>query len=403
MSGYSMLNGMKAQLALNRSHGSDAGTVLAPAFRLTGQSTQFLKDYQAEMNGMLSAANGVLNPKRQTDRLTASSNNLDIATVSGNLERLTDNYLLKVEQTASEQVNRSKEMASGASLPAISGKLNIQTVDRKVELFLRSAGAGTNKEAFENFAAVINAQNAGITASVLEKNGYVALEISGQAGGDFTLSGSFAEQLGLDKIADESRQAVFSLSKNGQATESFTSSSNRVEIDGISATLTGVGTTRIDFAPAATDTLTNAMQQLTDRFNSALSFLNKNEDQGIGVLNQIKRMITPPVSESSMAKAGITVKSDGSLNFDRAAFVLAMEKNPSLISSISKNIAQGISSDAQLGMRESSKSLVPQSISLQPEQRYNIDTLHLLNLYSHRGVYNMLNLNAVGVLMNINI
>ena len=407
LSGYTQMNQVRLAQALSGGTVSSVGKVTSSTYKnqLSQEDSDFLKKYQSQMTQMLSAAEGVLTP--QSSRLAAASEDSSVAEVRGSMKKASDRYELTVERLASGQINRSQALQSGGGLPSIGGALSITTEKGRYDFSLSSAGAKTNEEALQNFAAKINAAKAGVTASVVTKDGLSTLELTSDktgAASSFTVSGTLAERLGLDQAARQGQDAVYTISKNGEETERVTSASNSVTLEsGLTATLKGTGTTTVRAGGSAASSMADAMEKLVDSFNSTLSFLNDNADKGIGVLQQMKRMVVPPASEGSMNLIGIGTLADGTLTFDRSAFVKALTDSPSLMRDIAENVAEGVRADARQGMNTASADLLSSTAMSQRQLSYNQDPLNFLSAYNRNGVYNLLNYYAVGTLMNINI
>lgn len=406
LSGYSSMNNMKLSLALGGTSSavSSISALQNSTYKgtsLSADDQSFLKSYQSKLTEMKAAANKVQNPSKEIG-LAASSSSSKVATVSGTLSKATDSFTVNVEKLASGQKNQTETVSASGALPSIGGSLSIKTDTGKFDLNLSSAGAKSNKEAYENFASKINSANSGVTAKVIEKDGNVSLELTGKEGKSFSVSGSFAERTGLGNVAQERQDAVYSISKNGGTAQTFTSSTNNITLEGkLTAELKSVGETQIGSDKNASEAMADAMSELVASFNSTLSFLNKNETQGIGVLRQIRRMITSPTSEDSMNHIGISTNKDGSLSFDRTKFIEAMGSDSTLATSISQSVARGIESDASQGLREKSANLV--SSSSQSGSSYDMSSISFLSAYNRSGIYNMMNLNAAGALLNISI
>ena len=249
LSGYTQMNQMRAMLAASGNSKLSAisgvsNVTSSTANKLDADSAAFLKDYQKQMTALKDAADGVLNPK--TDKLAAGSSDRTVATVTGKLESQSDSYELTVQQTAAGQVNRSTSFVSNGELPSMGGGLQIKTAAGTFDFSLSAAGAKTNQEALQKFADSINASRAGVTARVVTENGRSSLELEGASGSDnkFTVSGTAAESLGLDKAVTESRDAIFTITRNDGETYSGTSSTNAVEVDGVSINIAGTGKPR---------------------------------------------------------------------------------------------------------------------------------------------------------------
>ncbi len=413
LSGYSQMNQMKYMLAMSGSRNTSSASSVKSVTKtsaLSDEDTSFIKSYQEKMTQLKDAAEAVLNPK--TNKLTAVSGDSAVAAAAGSLQNSSDVYRVDVQQTASAQVNRSKELNSAGELPSVGGGLTIRSEKGVFNLNLSSAGAKTNKEALEKFAQKINSVNAGVTANVVTKDGKSSLEISGATGSEhaFTLSGSFAESMGLEDAAVESRDAVFSVTKNGTETESFTFSTNEVDIDGFSITLKGEGSTEIKASNGEkTGVSTDAVSKLIDSYNSALKFLNDNSGKGVGVLRQMRNMLMTPISERSMKMIGISVGSDGKLSLDKAAFEKALRETPSLTKELTDTLASGFRKDAEQGLNIRSGSLLSATNNSRASggkssqtaiSQSQMDTFQLMSMYNRTGVYNMSNYYAVGALMS---
>lgn len=407
LSGYSQINNLRLAQALSGKNTAGIPAVAqSPAVgSLSLEDTDFLKNYQSNMLELVSLADKALKGGEQS-RLSAGSEDLAVAEASGKLGSASDEYLLTVEQLASGQVNRSVTLSGNGPMPSMSGALRLQTAQGSFEFYLSAAGSENNREMLDKFAAQINSRNTGVTASVEEQDGRVQLQLTGASGegNSFSVSGSLAERLGLDQTVQAGQDAVYTLQKDGGEVQRYTSATNSVSLDtGLTATLKGTGTTTVKAGVGSASGMADAVSELVDQFNRTLSFLNENSDRGIGVLNQLKRMVLPPTSEGSMALIGITVKSDGSLSFDRATFLSKSQQSPSLVEDVVENLVSGIRSDAQMGMQESSGSLLGVQQYSQQLSVSQGSSLNFLNLYTRSGAYNMMNYYVVGSLMNLSV
>ena len=401
MSGQSQMNQLRLQQALAGKNASSISPIGKTGAALSNDAQSFLKEYRTRLDDLESSAKAVLSNGKNSDRRAAAAQDSAIAEVSGRLANASDEYELTVEKLASGQVNRSVEMLSSGALPSMSGRIQLKTEKGTFNVSLSAAGASTNKEMLENFASKINAAASGVTASVVEKDGMSSLRLEGGSGA-FSVSGTLAERLGIDLISQQAQDAVYTVSKNGGEAQRFTSQSNQIAFDGMTATLKKAGSTKVTAGMDSAVSTADALEKMVDSFNSALGYLNKNADRGLGVLQQMKRMLLPPASERSMALAGVSVRSDGTLSLDRDQFLAAFKEAPSLIGGIVETIAEGVRSDARQGMSVSSASLVSGE-SAQSGLFYQNDSIKFLKSYSRNGVYNIANYYAVGVLMNLNI
>lgn len=404
-SGYAQINNQRLQMAMASKVGkvnAVSSATSASSARVSADDAKFVQNFKTSMTDMVTSAEGVLNPK-DSSKLAAGSSDAAVLTASGAVGKSSDSFTVSVEQLAQSQVNRSETLSSSGAQPSMSGLLRITTEKGNTDLYLSAAGAKDNKAMLQTFADKINAQNTGVTAKLAEKDGKVSLELSGA--GDFAVSGSLGERLGLDQVAQAHRDAVYTVAKNGGTAERLTAKSNDVKLDsGVSLKLQGTGSATVKAGRSETDVLADAVEQMAKSFNSSLSLLNANSDRGVGVLNQMRRMILPPASEKSMAQAGITLANDGSMKFDRATFAAAMDRDAGGTRTTLNNVARGVQADAKRGLQESSYNLVSQSAastSASKAQSYNLDTFNQLSSYNRSGVFNMMNMNAVGALLSI--
>ena len=83
-------------------------------------------------------------------------------------------------------------------------------------------------------------------------------------------------------------------------------------------------------------------------------------------------------------------------------FLTQARRSPRDTQRIVEDFTQSLREDAQQGMKESSGSLVGPLEYVQRAERTQLDPVNVLSTYSRNGVYNLMNLYAAGVLMNLN-
>lgn len=379
---------------------------------LSFQDSAFLRDYRDNMLDIQTAASRVGSQGAdRLDNLAAMSTDPAVAEARGRLEKAGDRYTVKVEQLAAGQVDRSAPLEAESPLPTASGSIRLETGKGRFDFYMSGAGMENNREMLENFAAKLNSRDTGVTASVREKEGSVTLQLENSPGekGSFEVKGTLAKRLDIQKTQEAGEQeAVYTVRKNGGQEERFTSEENTVSLGGITLKLKGEGTTEITGSNDAMEGMAEALSSLVDQFNSALNYLNRTGENRTGVHNQIRRMVQPPVSEKSMSLIGLTSQRDGSYTFDREAFMNQARRSPSLVRGIAEDFAQGLRSDAQRGMRESSGSLLDttdysaQQYVRQVNTEAQMSPVNVLSTYSRNGVFNLMNFYTAGVLMNLN-
>ncbi len=379
---------------------------------LSFQDSAFLRDYRDNMLDIQTAASRVGSQGAdRLDNLAAMSTDPAVAEARGRLEKAGDRYTVKVEQLAAGQVDRSAPLEAESPLPTASGSIRLETGKGRFDFYMSGAGMENNREMLENFAAKLNSRDTGVTASVREKEGSVTLQLENSPGekGSFEVKGTLAKRLDIQKTQEAGEQeAVYTVRKNGGQEERFTSEENTVSLGGITLKLKGEGTTEITGPNDAMEGMAEALSSLVDQFNSTLNYLNRTGENRTGVHNQIRRMVQPPVSEKSMSLIGLTSQRDGSYTFDREAFMNQARRSPSLVRGIAEDFAQGLRSDAQRGMRESSGSLLDttdysaQQYVRQVNTEAQMSPVNVLSTYSRNGVFNLMNFYTAGVLMNLN-
>lgn len=379
---------------------------------LSFQDSAFLRDYRDNMLDIQTAASRVGSQGAdRLDNLAAMSTDPAVAEARGRLEKAGDRYTVKVEQLAAGQVDRSAPLEAESPLPTASGSIRLETGKGRFDFYMSGAGMENNREMLENFAAKLNSRDTGVTASVREKEGSVTLQLENSPGekGSFEVKGTLAKRLDIQKTQEAGEQeAVYTVRKNGGQEERFTSEENTVSLGGITLKLKGEGTTEITGSNDAMEGMAEALSSLVDQFNSTLNYLNRTGENRTGVHNQIRRMVQPPVSEKSMSLIGLTSQRDGSYTFDREAFMNQARRSPSLVRGVAEDFAQGLRSDAQRGMRESSGSLLDttdysaQQYVRQVNTEAQMSPVNVLSTYSRNGVFNLMNFYTAGVLMNLN-
>ncbi|MEG0853767.1 MAG: flagellar filament capping protein FliD [Angelakisella sp.] len=147
-----------------------------------------------------------------------------------------------------------------------------------------------------------------------------------------------------------------------------------------------------------------AVAKMVEQFNSTLTTLNKNAERGPGVSKQIGRMVSSPTSDRSMELVGITTNKDGTLKVDMDTLKKSLKENTKIAREViggSYGIAQGISRDSVNGLNQSPISLVGNDVAAMKQEEMSADSMEFMSNYSRTGAVNMMNLNSVGLLMNM--
>lgn len=121
-------------------------------------------------------------------------------------------------------------------------------------------------------------------------------------------------------------------------------------------TLKSVGDATVKIG-VSNDTIADAVKDLVDKYNKALSVVSANEGRGSGVKNQLNQMLRGPMPEKSMELIGITKNSDGSLSLDKDKLMEKLEEDPDF----TKDLISGTHGFAQGAYRAAETAfLVPQ-------------------------------------------
>lgn len=186
--------------------------------------------------------------------------------------------------------------------------------------------------------------------------------------------------------------------------KSMDKAANAVKGQKFDQLLYGKGGTTSDPTQENIDKTAEAVSKLAEQFNSTLKLMNDNAERGPGVGRQVGRMVQSPTSERSMELIGITTQKDGSLKVDTEKLKTALKENPDIVRDVvggSYGMAQGISRDSTNGLNQSPASLIGNDLAAMKQQQQTLGSFKEMSAYSKSGAYNMMNLNSVGVLMNI--
>ncbi len=375
-------------------------------------SFDFVKEYTSSMSSLMKAASelkGASSSNSAVNDLAVTSSDTDVATVTERLPvRNYSEYVLDVSQTARAQVNasdavRAADTASEDMDFTVSGSLGTASV--QVSSTYEDGTAKTNGTMLREAASQINEQNAGVRASVIEDNGEAYLKLESTHTGEvygFRAEGQLGAASGADQVQTSAQNAKYSVTENG-ITRDYTSSGNDITIGagriGVNLKDTGEVTIRSEMDQ---EKVSSALQDLVSSYNSALKVLNDNYGRGSGVDRQLRSLVRGLGSEQSLAKIGITVNKDATLEFDADVFSDSMAKEPSLVRDIisgTGGIADTAFNKASGGMNVNSSSLINNDLAdAQQEMLYS--PYNVMGMYSRNSAYLHNNFYAVGMMMN---
>ena len=221
----------------------------------------FLKDYNSSMSDLMQSANTLRgsNSSGAANALVMGSTDESVLTAEGRYSAAAVKDLtVDVKQVAKAQMNQSESLSassrvtSGMDFTIQSQKASggVSSINVSVDAKNEKGITRTNKEMLTEAARQINQAKGDVQASVVEKDGKVALQLTGKntgAGNTFSLSGSTGEFKGLSETSQAAQDARYSVSRYGY-TQDYTSSDNKVSLDygRVSATLKGEGKAAID-------------------------------------------------------------------------------------------------------------------------------------------------------------
>lgn len=410
----SSINNMRLSQAISKNpklqqyNGLFSSSAAKPAFN---SSMNFVKQYTSSMSELLGAANnlkgtnasGVMNNRKVTSSkesvatVTEKFKTKDNKKISLNVTRLA-----QAQSNVSSSVKASDTAKNNMSFTVKSknGFANVQ-----VNNLTNDGKARTNKQMLEEAANKINMAKSGVQAKVVEKDGNVSLELTGEETGKinaFTVDGNFGDFSGLDKAKTEAGDAEYSVTENGK-TQKYQSATNNVSVDftRIGVTLKSVGETTIQ-TETDPEKIVSAVSDLVDAYNSSLKMLNDNYDRGTGVEKQLRNMVMGLGSDKSLEKLGITVNKDATLKLDTEELKKSLKEEPDLVRNLISGpggIANTAYNKAINGINTRSSSLINGDMqSVQSEMMSN--PINLYSTVSRSGAYTMSNYYAVGMMMN---
>jgi len=409
------LNQLKLQQALDKldkkTSSSSSNTATSS---LSSNASTFLRNYDSAMSDLMSAANSLrdVNSSGVSNALTVNSSDSDVLTASKNYTlRKPESFDVSVQQLAAAQQNVSTAVTSNAKATEdanFSIVTNKGTANINVSSVNEYGVQKTNRQLLNDVAKEINRQSVGVKASVeTTKDGKSVLKLTSKETGtdnSFIVNGEFAKNNGLSEATTAAQNAQYSVTDSNGFTEEFTSSSNNVSLDygKASMTLKSVGDATVSVG-VDNKNIADAVENLVDKFNKALSVVSSNADRGSGVKNQLSQMLSGPAPEKSLKLIGITKNADGSLSLNKDTLLEKLDEDPELIKDIisgNHGLAQGAYRSAESGMSRSANSLISKDLK-QMQQETSMDTLSLMSRFANSGAYNLSNYYTAGLLMNM--
>lgn len=378
-----------------------------------GSSMDFLKDYSSTMSDVMQSANSLREVNRSgvMNELSVSSSDKSVAVVTERYaQRAAKDLSLDVTQLAAAQksvsdgVKGSAAAAEGMDFVLESASGSFDSVRIQVAAQNDDGSSKTNRQMLKEAARQVNASDAGILATVVEKDGQSVLELKGRSTGTasaFRITGQSGPASGIETAVTDAQNAEYTVT-SGSTTKAYSSQSNKIQLDygKIEADLKGTGSAVIS-SKVDDQKIISAVSDLVTSYNKALTFLNGNAEHGTGVIRQISSFSRDLSADKSLKMAGITTNKDGTLSLDKDALKDSLTKNPALTKSLlsgSSSISQTAFNRASSAMSANSASLISNDLAQISQSAYT-DPINFMNLYSRNGRLAG-NYNAVGLLMN---
>ncbi len=254
----------------------------------------------------------------------------------------TATYTIEVEQLATAQQNTGAQLLQAQSPPSIAtgtSTFTITTAGVPHTISVTLTPGETNLQALQDIAGAINAGSAGVQASVTSTGDVAQLILTGTATGAaaaFSLadvSGNVVAATGIGAITASAQDALVRVNGIEQ-----TISTNQLALDAPSATAPGrlvltfnaVTETAVTVAVTVAldaDQIVKATENLVAAVNDLRRFVaDKPEILTQGLLRQLD--LASDGLKAPLARIGITVAQDGTLQVDEAALRAAIAQQP---------------------------------------------------------------------------
>ena len=409
------MNQLKLQQALEkleqRQTNTDKNTATGS---LNTSASTFVRNYNSSMADLMSAANSLrdVNASGISRELTVNSSDTDVLTATKNYTlRKEESFTVSVDQLAMAQQNVSQAVSSNAPATedaAISITTAKGTANINVSAVKDNGVQKTNHQMLNDVAKQINRQNIGVRASVeTTEDGQSVLKLTAKETGtdySFSVTGDFAKNIGIDSVSTQAQNAEYSVTDQTGIKRDFISNSNEVSLDYGKATMslqkTGQATVSIG---VNNEKMADAVENLVDKYNKALSVVSSNTDKGISVKNQLSSMLSGPAPEKSLNLIGITKNADGTLSVNRDTLLQKLQEDPELTKDIisgNNGFAQGAFREAQSALSRPANALLSTELE-NMHQEASTSTLNLMHRFASSGAYNLTNFYSAGLLINM--
>ncbi|MEG0617161.1 MAG: flagellar filament capping protein FliD [Oscillospiraceae bacterium] len=256
------------------------------------------------------------------------SSNTGVLSVTGGSLANNKQLNVKVNSLASGQTQKSDDFVSqlGYTLGGTS-KLEFTAKGKTSTISFNLSNSVSNKDALTSMAGQINSAKLGVTAKVTTKNGMSSLSlVSDTTGKDAAFTAKFsgkAEKLNMN-ITETAKNADYTVND-----VQYSSAKNDVTLGdtGVKATLTGKGDANINKGTADAGNALNLVKNFANDYNATVKLLKANAPRSTSISDLATAYSSTKYQAQSLARIGITTKSDGQLQVDEKKFSAALKNN----------------------------------------------------------------------------
>ena len=286
---------------------------------------QYVNNLKSASKSLGSSLNALSGSAFSNKTVTSSDNDVLSVKFYGVSANTVKPMTVKVEQTASGQVNEGKSMDSGESFGSVGlNRFSIEAGGKTVQLSVDIKAGDTNKDVQQKMANAINSSGAGVKATVEtdDKNKTSSLKIEAAGTGNdpknkFTISdvsGDLVSKTGAGDVKQEAQNAVYSI--NGGAARA--SASNTVDLAfGLSVTFNKASDKEVTIAPGKDDSYAkSAVESFVKSYNDLYSAAAENVSDPKAQSLASRLVNTSKIYSSSLSNIGINFDKDGRMTID---------------------------------------------------------------------------------------
>lgn len=301
------------------------------------------------MKSLITATQGIYDPTSSFNVMNstaATSSATGVATVTTTGTPAAGTYALSVSQIALNEIDDGTAQATGAL--GYSGKPTINGVAITV----------TSSMTLSQIASAINSAGAGVTASIVN-NTLIISANSTDAPITYSDNKHVLQHLGIVQSNGTTPANQFQAAQPAKYTidgvaVTNTTNTDTASIPGVTINLLSVGNSTITVS-TDTSSINSAINAFITAYNANMTAMMAAASQtgsldGNAVLEDaiatagqnLNNTVSGTVNYSSAASIGITIGTDGQLQFNQTTFDAALASNPSDVSAIMQNVSTGL-------------------------------------------------------------